>query len=293
RKKAHFVSCRTEHKSILGTLDALSSEGHATSYLPVDEEGLIDLDALSNAIRPETILVSIMAANGEIGVLQPMEEISALCKSRGIPLHTDAAQAFGKIDMTQIASCVDLISLSAHKIYGPKGVGALYINPMIRTQMRPIVTGAGQQQGLRAGTLPTPLIVGFGAAAELATAERVEEMARIGALRDLLLELLERDIGPVHVNGSRHMRLTGNLNLQIPGVDADSLLLMVPDLAISTGSACASGALGPSDVLLALGLSQEEASQSLRLGLGRMTTRLEVDAAVCQLCAGVRALRDS
>lgn len=293
RAKGHFVSSLTEHKSVTGTLTALEKLGHKTSWVPVDSQGIIDLDALAAAITPKTTLVSIMAVNGEIGVIQPIDAIGAMCRSRGVPLHTDAAQAFGKIDMRGVIPHADFVSLSAHKIYGPKGVGALYIKHELRKRLHPLITGAGQQGGARAGTLPTPLIVGFGAAAILANEGRLEETSRLAGLRKRLLQGLQEAAGPVLVNGSRESRIAGNLNLRFPGVDADSLLMMVPQLALSTGSACSSGALGPSEVLLALGLSQEDASQSVRLGLGRMTTEDEIDEAVRLLVGAIGRLRDS
>lgn len=293
RDKGHFVSSLTEHKSVAGTLTALEEAGHRTTWVSVDNQGIIDMGALAEAITPTTTLVSIMAVNGEIGVTQPIDEIGALCRSRGVPFHTDAAQAFGKIDMRDVVPHADFVSLSAHKIYGPKGVGALYINPEIRKRLHPLITGAGQQDGARAGTLPTPLIVGFGAAAILASNQRLEETERLNALARRLLNGLEQAVGPVMINGSQGSRIAGNLNLRIPGIDADSLLMMVPELALSTGSACSSGALGPSEVLLALGLSQEEASQCVRLGLGRMTTADEIDQAVSLLAVAIGKSRDS
>jgi cysteine desulfurase len=289
-KKAHLISCVTEHRSVLGTLAALEREGHQVTLLPVDGDGLIDLDAVEAAFRPNTSLVTVMAVNSEIGVIQSILELGQLCHSRGVAFHTDAAQAFGKIDIDVSRGHIDMMSFSAHKIYGPKGIGALYVHPSLRKRLRPLITGGDQQGGLRAGTVPTPLAVGFGVAAALMRADGAADAARIRALRERLMVGLQARLGVVHLNGSAEQRIVGNLNLRIDGVDADSLLLATPELAISTGSACSAGALEPSSVLLALGLSTEQAGQSFRLGLGRMTTESDVDIALERIAATVSRL---
>ena len=292
RKKAHFISCVTEHKSVLAILSALEKEGHAVTLLPVDAEGRVDPEVARAAIRPSTVLMSIMAVNSEIGVIQPIEELGRLCRSHDVLFHTDAAQAYGKIDIDVARDHIDLMSLSAHKAYGPKGIGVLYARESVRKRLRPLVIGGGQQDGLRGGTVPVPLVVGFGVAAGLMQEGAAIERARLAELRDRLWAGLEEAVGGVHLNGSREHRIEGNLNVRIDQVDADSLLLAMPDVAISTGSACSSGALAPSPVLLALGLSPEQASQSVRLGLGRMTSEAEIDAAVERLAQVVAQLRE-
>lgn len=291
KKSAHFISCVTEHKSILGTLTALKEDGHQVTLLPVDADGFVDPDAVAAAIKPSTVMVSVMAVNSEIGVIQPYADIGQLCRSREVLLHVDAAQGYGKVAIDVLRDCIDLMSFSAHKIYGPKGIGALYIRPELRHRLRPLITGGGQQDGLRAGTVPTPLAVGFGHAAELMQLERDADQSRIAALQARLWVGLQDRIDSIFLNGSFTQRIAGNLNFRIAGIDADSLLLMVPDLALSTGSACNSGALEPSPVLLALGLSSEYASQSVRIGLGRMTTVAEIDFAIERLAQAVTHLR--
>ncbi|UOV08554.1 aminotransferase class V-fold PLP-dependent enzyme [Pseudoxanthomonas sp. F37] len=290
-KKSHLISAVTEHQSVLGTLAALKEEGHATTLMPVDGEGLIDVAAVDAAIRPTTRIVSVMAVNSEIGVVQPYAELGQLCRSRDVLFHVDAAQGFGRVPLDMKRDCIDLLSVSAHKIYGPKGVGALYVGAAARSLMRAQVTGGGQQGGLRAGTLPTPLIVGFGEASRLMKEERASEVARLADLRKRLWTQLVAHVGGVHLNGSADYRWVGNLNLRFDDVDADSLLLMLPHLAISTGSACTAGTPEPSKVLRALGLSLEQASQSVRIGLGRMTTPEEVDQAVALISQAAARLR--
>ena len=290
RKKAHLVSCVIEHRSITGTLSVLEREGHRVTLLPVDADGLVDLETLEAAITPATGLVSIQAVNSEIGVVQPLRDIGQLCRTRGVPFHTDAAQAYGRLDIDVARDYVDLMSISAHKIYGPKGIGALYVAPRVREKLRAQITGGDQQGGMRAGTVPTPLAVGFGVAAGLMFAERDTEAPRLSALRNRLLEGLRGSFLHVHVNGSWDHRVAGNLNVGIDGVDADSLLLALRDLALSTGSACSAGTLGSSSVLRAIGLSHAQASQSFRVGMGRMTTYDDVECAIARLVAAAGRL---
>lgn len=291
-KRSHLISVVTEHQSVLGTLDALKADGHAVTLLPVDSSGLVDADALAAAIRPSTRVVSVMAVNSEIGVVQPYAELGQLCQSCGVLFHVDAAQGFGRVPLDVRRDGIDLMSISAHKIYGPKGVGALYVAPTVQATMRPQITGGGQQGGLRSGTLPTPLVVGFGEAARLMQMEGAAEAARLKELNARLWRGLASQVDGMHLNGNTDHRWVGNLNLRFDEVDADSLLLMLPALAISTGSACTSGTPEPSKVLRALGLSMEEASQSLRVGLGRMTTAEEIDSAVEQIAQAIQRFRN-
>jgi cysteine desulfurase len=290
-KKAHLISVVTEHQSVLGTLDVLKADGHAITLLGVGADGLVDPDALAEAIRPSTRIVSVMAVNSEIGVVQPYAELGQLCRSHGVLFHVDAAQGFGRVPIDVQRDGIDLMSMSAHKIYGPKGVGALYVAPATRALLRPQITGGGQQSGLRSGTMPTPLVVGFGAAAQLMAEEGAGEEARLVELSERLWDRLSNQIDGMHLNGSADQRWVGNLNIRFDDVDADSLLLMLPDLAMSTGSACSAGTPEPSKVLRALGLSVEQASQSLRLGLGRMTTIDQIDRAATQIADAVALLR--
>ena len=290
-RRAHIITSAIEHRSVLGTLEALERDGCAVTVLPVDREGLVSVDAVEAAIRADTVLVSVMSANSEIGTIQPVAAIAALCRSRSVLFHTDASQAYGKVDIDVERDGIDLMSFSAHKVYGPKGIGALYVRDTVRKRLRPEITGGSQQQGLRAGTVPTPLAVGFGYAAMLAVQEREVGAAHVRALKILFLETLEAAIGPVAINGSVAHRLPGNLNISIDGVDAESLLYMVRQVALSTGSACSSGALEPSSVLLALGLSRERAASSLRVGFGRTNTADEVAIAATLLGQAVLRLR--
>lgn len=291
RKKLHFVSCQTEHRSVLGTLAAMEVLGHHVTILPVDSEGLLDLEDLVQAIGPNTALVSVMAVNNEIGVIQPYGDIGALCRSHDILFHVDAAQGFGRVPLDVNLNHIDLMSISAHKIYGPKGVGALFLGPRARPRMQPLITGGGQQNGWRAGTLPSPLVVGFGVAADLMLAEGARDLELIRSLREGMERGLRDCIAGVHLNGSADARYPGNLNLRFDGVDSESLLLLLPDVAMSTGSACSAGAVEPSAVLRALGLSVEQAAQSVRLGFGRMTTMKDVERVVARLAWAVGELR--
>lgn len=288
----HIVTVATEHPAVLDTVRALAAEGFSVTELPVDRAGFVDPDDVARAIGGRTILVSVMWANNEIGVLQPIEAIAERCRARGVLLHSDAAQAVGKVPVDCRAAGVDLLSFTAHKLYGPKGVGALRVRRgRPRVRLAPILHGGGHENGLRSGTLPVPLIVGFARAVELALAEREAEAARLAALRARLLERLRAGLDGVFVNGDLERRLPGNLNLGFAGADADGLLAALPELAISTGSACASARAERSHVLRALGLSEAELRASVRIGFGRFTTPEEVDAAAERLVAAVRAQR--
>ena len=285
----HIVTCVTEHPCVLETCRALRREGFEVTELPVALDGMIDPDEFRSALRPGTALVSIMAANHEIGVLQPLSEIGKLCRERGVLLHTDAAQAAGQIPLDVAAAGVHLLSLSAHKLYGPKGIGALYVRRGIR--LVPLFAGGGQERGLRPGTLPTALCVGFGEASVLAQAELGAEAARVRALRDRLYDRLRQAMPGIRLNGAALPRLPNNLNVCLPGIDAEDLLAELPELALATGAACASATQEPSPVLRALGLSDEDIQGSIRFGLGRTTTAVEIEFMIDRLVAAAHRLR--
>jgi cysteine desulfurase len=286
----HIVTVATEHKCVLESARAMAREGCTVTVLPVNAKGVVDLADLAAAIDERTAIVSVMAANNEIGVLQPLTEIGALCRSRGVLFHSDAAQAVGKVPVDVKAMQIDLLSISGHKIYGPKGVGALYVRRRPRARIEPLFDGGGQERTLRSGTLPTPLCVGLGAAARLARAEMAEEAARLLALRWRFLSGLKARLPELQLNGDAERRLPGNLNLSFPGVPALALMEACPSLALSTGSACTATEIEPSYVLRALGLPEALAGATLRLGLGRYTTEKEVDFAIDTLASAARRL---
>jgi cysteine desulfurase len=288
----HFVTVATEHRAVLDPLRHLERQGSRVTVLAPRPDGLLDLDQLRRAILPETLLVSVMYANNEIGVVQPVAEIGAICRERGVLFHCDAAQAFGKLPIDVNALHIDLMSASAHKIYGPKGIGFLYVRRSApRFQLAAQMDGGGHEYGLRSGTLNVPAIVGFGEACAICAREMPEEAARLAAWRDRLLERLTAALDGVAVNGSLAHRLPGNLNLSFAGVDAETLLMALPDIALSTGSACTSGTPEPSHVLRALGVSDELAHSSIRIGLGRTNTEEELDHAAHRLIESVKKLR--
>lgn len=286
----HIVTLATEHKCVLESCAELEREGFAVTYVPVEPDGLVALDKLEAAIGPRTLLVSVMAAHNEIGVIQPLAEIGALCRARGILFHTDAAQAAGKIPLDVEAVQISLMSISGHKLYGPKGIGALYVRRRPRTRLLPLIDGGGQERGLRSGTLPTPLCVGFGRAAAIALDEMAEEAARLRLLRDRLYRGLARRVPGLALNGNAERRLPGNLNLGFPGIAAPALIEACPSIAISTGSACTSATVEPSYVLRALGQPDAVANTAIRIGLGRFNTAAEVDFAVDALAAAAARL---
>jgi cysteine desulfurase len=288
----HFITVATEHRAVLDPLRHLERQGSRVTVLTPRPDGLLDLDQLRRAILPETLLVSVMYANNEIGVLQPVAEIAAICRERGVLFHCDAAQAFGKMPIDVNALHIDLMSASAHKIYGPKGIGFLYVRRSApRFQLAAQMDGGGHEYGLRSGTLNVPAIVGFGEACAVCAREMPEEAARLAAWRDRLLERLTAALDGVAVNGSLAHRLPGNLNLSFAGVDAETLLMALPDIALSTGSACTSGTPEPSHVLRALGVSDELARSSIRIGLGRANTEEELDHAAHRIIESVKKLR--
>jgi cysteine desulfurase len=291
-KGRHLVTLVTEHNAILDPMDYLESLGFEVTRLAVKSDGLVDLQELAAALREETILVSVMAANNEIGVLQPIAEIGQLCRDRGILLHTDAAQAIAKIPLDVQAQCIDLMSLTAHKVYGPKGIGALYVrrrNPRVRLAAQ--LHGGGHERGMRSGTLYPPQIVGFAKAVELGLAQMQEESRRLRELRSQLWERLSVLEG-VHLNGHATQRLPGNLNVSFEGVDGQALLLgLQPVMAVSSGSACTSVKIEPSHVLAALGREESLAYASVRFGIGRFNTLEEINRVADHVISTVEALR--
>lgn len=288
----HLITVATEHKSVLDSCRRLEQEGWKLTVLGVSSEGFVDLDALRRALTDRTVLVSVMAANNEIGVLQPLAEVAAIIEPTGALLHTDAAQAAGKIPLDVETLGVDLLSLTAHKCYGPKGSGALYVRRRRpRLQLECLIDGGGHENGLRSGTLNVPGIVGLGAALEICRREMPDESARLAALRDRLLAGLRANVDGIRLNGPTTRRLPHNLHVSIEGVDGESLLMALGDLAVSTGSACSSGSQKPSHVLEAIGAVGEAAGASIRFGLGRTTTAEETDLAVQRVTKVVRALR--
>jgi len=292
-KGNHLITMAIEHKAVLDTCKRLEKYGYQVTYLPVSREGLIDLDELRAAITDKTILISIMYANNEIGVLQPLEEIGKLAKECKVLFHTDATQAVGKIPFDVQKLNVDLASLSAHKMYGPKGIGALYVrrkNP--RVQVSAIVDGGGHERGMRSGTLNVPGIVGFGAACAIAEKEMPTEMERLGRLRDRLKDNIFARLDEVYINGSTEHRLPNNLNVSFAYVEGESLLMGINDVAVSSGSACTSATLEPSYVLKALGVGEDLAHTSIRFGLGRFNTGEEVDYVADRVAETVIRLRE-
>jgi len=291
-KGDHVVTGATEHNAVLDPIERLRTRGARVTVLPVDGHGRVDPDDLRRAISGRTVLVSLMFANNEVGTLHPLAEIGRICKEKGVLLHSDAAQAAGKVPVDVQALGVDLLSMSAHKVYGPKGVGALYVrrkNP--RVVLEPILFGGGHERGLRSGTLNVPGIVGFGAALEIAGSEMPEESRRVRALRDRLHEGIVKNLDDVLLNGHPVERLPNNLNLSFAGVEGEALMMALDGVAVSSGSACTSAKKEPSHVLRAMGRSDDQAVTSIRFGLGRFNTRDEVDDVVERVAGAVRRLR--
>jgi len=289
----HIITQVTEHKAILDTCKRLEKYGYRVTYLPVKADGLIDLEDLKRAMDDKTILVSIMFANNEIGTIQPIAEIGKMCHERNIIFHTDAVQAVGKVPVDVMAMNIDVLSMTAHKLYGPKGCGALYVrrrNP--RVQISAQIDGGGHERGMRSGTLNVPGIVGFGKACEIAGAEMAVEGERQRKLRDKLKDKFEANLDYIHLNGSWEHRLPGNLNMSFVHVEGESLLMGINDIAVSSGSACTSATLEPSYVLKALGLGDDVAHSSIRFGLGRFNTEAEVDYVGDKLIDVVQKLRE-
>ncbi len=292
-KGNHIITQVTEHKAVLDTCKRLEKDGYAVTYLPVQKDGRISLEELKAAITPKTILITIMYANNEIGVVQPVAEIGKIAKEKGIFFHVDGVQAVGKVPVDVNKDGIDLLSISAHKFYGPKGVGALYVrrrNP--RVQLSAIIDGGGHERGMRSGTLNVPGIVGFGKACEIAQAEMPVEMERLRKMRDRLKDALFAKLDELFINGSMEHRLPNNLNISFAYVEGESMLMGINDIAVSSGSACTSATLEPSYVLKALGVGEDLAHTSIRFGLGRFNTDEELDYAVDRVVHTVQRLRE-
>jgi cysteine desulfurase len=292
-KGNHIITAVTEHKAVLDTCKRLEKYGYRVTYLPVQKDGLVDLEDLKRAMDDKTILVTIMAANNEIGVLQPWAEIGKLCRERGVIFHSDATQAVGKVPIDVNKQNIDLMSISAHKMYGPKGVGALYVrrkNP--RVQISPIIDGGGHERGMRSGTLNVPGIVGLGKACAIATEEMPRESCHLAGLRNRLRDKIMGRLDEVYINGSMEHRLPGNLNISFAYVEGESLLMGINDVAVSSGSACTSATLEPSYVLKALGTGDDLAHSSIRFGIGRFNTEAEIDYVADRVSETVERLRE-
>jgi len=289
----HIVTLATEHKAVLDTCKCLEGSGCEVIYLPVGRDGLVDVDEIRRAITPRTILISVLHANNEIGVVQPIEEIGKIAKQAGVLFHVDAAQSVGKIPINVESDGIDLLSISAHKIYGPKGVGALYVrrkNP--RVQLTQQIDGGGHERGLRSGTLNVPGVVGLGKACEICKREMAAEGGRLLRLRERLCTAIAEKLDGVTVNGSLERRLPNNLNISFSGVEGEALLMGIHDVAVSSGSACTSASLQASHVLRAIGVDDDLAHSSIRFGLGRFNTEEEVDYAAARVVETVRKLRE-
>lgn len=291
-KKRHVITTQTEHKCVLDSCRVLEAEGFNVTYLPVQKNGLVDLELLEASIRPDTSLVSVMTVNNEIGVTQPIADIGRICRSKGVFLHTDAAQAVGKIPLNVSDWKVDLMSISGHKIYGPKGVGALYVRRRPRVRLEPMQNGGGQERGLRSGTVPTPLAVGLGAACSIAQQEMEYDHERISMLANHLVQKIMSAIPDVILNGDPEQRYSGCVNLSFAYVEGESLLMALKDVALSSGSACTSASLEPSYVLRAIGADEDLAHSSIRFGIGRFTTEEEVNYTADKCIQQVSRLRE-
>jgi len=292
KAKNHIITTQTEHKCVLDSCRNLEKEGFQVTYLPVQKNGLIDLKALENAIRPETAMVSIMTVNNEIGVIQPVAEIGAICREKKVFFHTDAAQAVGKIPLDVNAMNIDLMSISGHKIYGPKGVGAIFVRRRPRVRLEPLISGGGQERGLRSGTIAPALVVGLGRACEVAREEFDADKRHITRLSQLFHDEVLKRVKHVVLNGDRNARYPGNLNFSFAYVEGESLLMALKEVAVSSGSACTSASLEPSYVLRALGVDEDMAHTSLRIGIGRFTTEKEIHYLLDLLQKHVERLRD-
>lgn len=292
KTKKHIITTQTDHKCVLDSCRQLEAEGFDVTYLPVNKNGLIDLDMLKASIRPDTGIVSVMGVNNEIGVIQPLTEIGAMCRDRKIFFHCDAAQAVGKIPVDVKAMKIDLLSISGHKIYGPKGIGALYVGKRPRVRIDPIMSGGGQERGMRSGTLPAPLVIGLGAACAIAGREMVRDYQHTSRLSKRLLDGINRNLTHVVRNGDPVQTYPGCLNLSFSFVEGESLLMALKDIALSSGSACTSASLEPSYVLRSLDVEEDMAHSSIRFGLGRFTTEEEVDYVIEKMTKNVGRLRE-
>lgn len=292
KTRRHLITTQIEHKCVLDSCRSLENEGFSVTYLPVQKSGRIDLEELASAMRPETILVSAMTVNNEIGIIQPVEEIGKLCREKKVFFHTDAAQAVGKIPMDVNKLNIDLLSISGHKLYGPKGVGALYVRRKPRVRIEALMSGGGQERGIRSGTVPTPLAVGLGAACEISEQEMEEDRRHVTNLSNRLIEKLQKAIPHVFRNGDPEHSYPGCVNLSFAYIEGESLLMALKDIALSSGSACTSASLEPSYVLHALGADDELAHSSIRFGIGRFTTEQEIDFTVDKCIQHAQRLRE-
>lgn len=290
--KNHIITVSTEHKCVLDTCRHLEQEGFKVTYLPVGRDGLINLDDLRNSITEQTSIVSVMAVNNEIGVIQPLEEIGKICRERGVFFHSDIAQAFGKIPIDVQKCNIDLASISGHKIYGPKGIGALYVRRRPRVRLAAIINGGGQERGMRSGTVPTPLVVGLGKAAAIAMNEMQSDYDHVKKLSQKFLSIVMDGASEVFLNGSSKNRYPGNLNLSFSYIEGESMILAIKDLAVSSGSACTSSSLEPSYVLKAIGVGDELAHTSIRFGIGKFSTEEEIEYAAALVLSKINSLRE-
>ena len=289
--KNHIITCVTEHKCVLDSCRHLEQQGFEITYLPVQKNGLVDIHELEKSIKDTTILVSIMVVNNEIGVIQDIASMGKICREKGIFFHTDAAQAVGKIPLDVITQNIDLMSISGHKIYGPKGIGALYVGRKPRVRLQALIHGGGQERGMRSGTLPTPLCVGFGKACDIAAAEMEIEKAHLKKLHDKLYHGITSKVDEVYLNGDFEKRIPGNLNLSFAYVEGEGLMGDISDLCVSSGSACTSESLEPSYVLRSIGVSEDLAHTSIRFGLGRFTTEQDIEYTIQRIVSAVTRLR--
>ena len=290
--KKHIITVKTEHKCVLEACRSVEQKGFEITYLKVNKDGLIDLQELKDAIREDTLVVSIMAVNNEIGTIQPMKEIGAITREKGVFFHTDIAQAFGKIEIDVEEMNIDLASISGHKIYGPKGVGAIFVRRRPRVRLSAVLSGGGQERGFRSGTLPTPMVVGLGEAARIAKEEMAKDQAHIKNLGDKFYKAIVEDIPEVYFNGSRESGYPGNINLSFAYIEGESMLMAIRGLAVSSGSACTSASLEPSYVLHSIGVGDDLAHTSIRFGIGRFTTEEEVDKAIEIVKSNITKLRE-
>ena len=291
-KKRHIVTVVTEHKCVLDTCRHLEQDGFKITYLSVQQNGIIDLNVLREAITEDTMLVSIMAVNNEIGVIQPLKDIGKICREKNTFFHSDIAQGFGKIPINVDEFNIDLASISGHKIYGPNGIGALYIRRKPRIRLTPLINGGGQERGYRSGTLPTPLVVGLGKAAEIASQEMTSDLKHAQKLFNKFLNTIQSNAQDIFLNGDKEQRYPGNLNLSFSYIEGESMILATKELCISSGSACTSSSLEPSYVLRALGVEEAMAHTSIRFGFSKFTTEIEVDYAIALLLSKINKLRE-
>ncbi len=291
RGKNHFISVNTEHKCVLEALRKLEFEGAKVTILKVKKNGLINVDEIEQSINKNTLLVSVMMANNETGVIQPIKAIAKICKEKNVLFHTDAAQAVGKIDINVKKMNIDMMSISAHKFYGPKGVGALYIRKFPRIRLLPLIDGGGQETSLRSGTLPVPLCIGFGEAAKVSMLSLKKEKEKTLILRDYFYKSLKKKIKNISINGDIKKRLPSNLNISIPGINSEVLIKNLKNTVISSGSACTSSSIEPSYVLNAMGLSKNTIESSVRIGIGRFTTKSDINYAIKDITQTVQKLR--